>query len=315
MRRNYSEAERSRFHEDPWQVELSVLQRHRPATLPQLSDITNGPREKMPLMNAAENLSARNDAIWHFTVNETHLQDNMSVNESMYPYELGSLTPPHYVLIVLYSFTTILAIFGNSFALVIFCKGKRSKTDLRPFLINLAVADLIMAMFCIPFTFTYQLLDSNWVFSPPMCPIVMFLQVVSVTVSVTTNMAIGIDRFCAIVFPLNASRCSSHRHKVIIFLIWLISIAFGSVQLYVGKTQQMEDTHHITCGEHWPSNDLSLFYTFLVLILTYLVPVVILTVTYSIVGYLLWKRHLPGNADATRDRTQLKSKVKVSTLA
>ena len=216
-----------------------------------------------------------------------------------------------YVLIVLYSITTVLAILGNSIAIIIFTKGKRSKTDLRPFLINLAAADLIMAIFCIPFTFTYSLIG-NWIFSAPMCPIVMFLQTVSVTGSVSTNMAIGIDRFCAIAFPLNTTRNTASRYKCIIILIWIIAIAFAGVQLFVGGIQYNNITHHTECNEIWPNKDLELFYTILLLILTYMVPLIILTVTYSIVGYILCKRNLPGNADVQRDAIQLQSKLKVS---
>ena len=128
-------------------------------------------------------------------------------------------------------------------------------------------------------------------------------------------MAIGIDRFCAIVFPLNSSRNSPNRYKFIILLLWLISIGLGSVELYVGNTELIPETNHIFCGEHWPTPELAVFFTFLVLILTYVVPVIILSVTYSIVGYLLWKRNLPGNADAQRDKSQLKAKVKVSLFA
>ncbi|XP_052259727.1 RYamide receptor-like [Dreissena polymorpha] len=305
--RNYSAYLRPSVFQEA-EIELTLLDR-RPYS-PHLLDNTHEIASKMPDL-FADNASldyvmARNSSVADF--NRTW---NISENSTIEPYVQQPLTAQHYVFVLMYTVTTLLAIFGNSMAMVIFCKGKRSKTELRPFLINLALADLIMAVFCIPFTFTYHLLDSNWVFSEPMCPIVMFLQVVSVTVSVSTNMAIGIDRFCAIVFPLNASRNNPRRYRIIIVLLWLISLAFGSVQLIVGRTEYSNYEKHLKCGEHWSDDSLSRFYTILVLFLTYIVPVVILTVTYSIVGYILWKRNLPGNADAQRDRSQLKAKVKV----
>ncbi|XP_045211602.2 QRFP-like peptide receptor [Mercenaria mercenaria] len=292
-----------------WQIELSLLERNQIYTV--LSDNTE--------------LSHRNDKMPGVLTNNTSLEYNNWINESvtgtydnssknrteMDFMDIPPLTAQDYVLVILYSVTTFLAIVGNSIAIVIFTKGKRSKTDLRPFLINLAVADLIMAIFCIPFTFTYQLLNSNWVFSRPMCPIVMFLQTVSVTGSVITNMVIGIDRLCAIAFPLIATRNRSLRYRLIILIIWIISVAFAGVQLKVGDTHYDKDTGYTECKENWSSDELAMFYTILVLILTYLVPVIILTVTYSIVGYILWKRNLPGNADASRDKVQLNSKVKI----
>ena len=265
--------------------------------------------DKMSHIVPAENSSVDYVTGWNYKTNS----GNMSSNTTIQPYSELEMTTIHGVMVVLYTATTLLAICGNILAIIIFTKGKRSKTDLRPFLINLAIADLIMAIFCIPFTSTYQLLDSNWVFSRPMCPIVMFLQIVSVTGSVSTNIAIGIDRFCAVVFPLNASRNSRQRYIFTILAIWCIAIATGGVQFYVGDTVYVPELNHIECGENWPSQTLGLIYTILVLVLTYLVPVVVLTATYSIVGYLLWKRNLPGNADAQRDQTQLRAKLKVRT--
>ena len=251
-----------------------------------------------------------NDTGGNFTTVLKNSSSDLNINDSTVDFSDRMLVFQDYVLIVLYSVTTLLAILGNSTAIVIFTKGKRSKTDLRPFLINLAVADLIMAIFCIPFTFTYSLLG-DWIFSEPMCPVVMFLQTASVTGSVSTNMAIGIDRFCAITFPLNSTRNAINRYRLTILIIWLIAIALSAVQLFVGGIQHNPITHQTDCKENWPNNDLALFYTILILILTYIIPLIILTITYSIVGCILWKRNLPGNADAQRDASQLKAKSKV----
>ena len=80
------------------------------------------------------------------------------------------------VLIALYTTTTLLAVTGNVTVIVVLSVGRRSRTDLRAFLLNLAVADLTMAIFCMPFTFTATMLH-NWIFGAAMCTIVLFLQV------------------------------------------------------------------------------------------------------------------------------------------
>ena len=81
-----------------------------------------------------------------------------------------------YVLIALYTSTTLLAVTGNVVVIVVLSVGRRSRTDLRAFLVNLAVADLTMAIFCMPFTFTATMLH-DWVFGAVMCTVVLFLQV------------------------------------------------------------------------------------------------------------------------------------------
>lgn len=212
------------------------------------------------------------------------------------------------VFIILYSLTTLLAIVGNITTIIVFTKGKRSKTDIRPFLLNLAFSDLIMAIFCIPFTFTHELLGT-WVFSIPMCPIVVFLQTVSVSASVSTNMVVGIDRFHAIVSPLK-SHNATPRYKIIILCIWIFAVSLSAVQLKVCETTNKNGS--IVCDEEWPDDGLRIAYSVLVLVLTYVIPLLILAVTYSIVSCILWKRKTPGNADAQRDSYQIKSKKKVS---
>ena len=228
--------------------------------------------------------------------------------------DLGLALESQITLIILYTMTTLLAVIGNILVILVFTLGKRSRTDLRGFLINLAVADLIMAVFCMPFTFTMTML-SNWIFSAPMCPIVLFMQTVSVTASVCTNMAIGIDRFWVVTFPLK-SRITKARSKFVITIIWIISCGLSSIQLYVGRSSTIEIAPGVTiadCNEIWPEPSFiwRRFYTFFILILTYLMPLTILSLTYGIVGTKLWQRTTPGNADEQRDMQQLKSKRKV----
>ena len=210
-------------------------------------------------------------------------------------------------LMVLFSLTTLLAIVGNCFVVLVFARGRRSRTDLRPFLINLAIADLIMAVFCMPFTFLYTMMET-WIFSRPMCPIVLFIQCLSVSASVFTNMAIGTDRFLVVMFPLR-SRLTNKKAKYVISLIWVCSIALSSVQFKVAQTGEINGK--IICQEIWETETMRKVYTVCLFVITYVIPLTILAITYSIVGILLWKRTAPGNRDHTRDMHQLRSKRKV----
>ena len=137
---------------------------------------------------------------------------------------------------MLYTLTTALSVVGNVLAIIVFAAGRRSRTDLRWFLINLAAADLIMAAFCMPFTFTVTMLG-HWVFSAPMCPVVLFLQTVSVTASVFTSVAVGIDRYWVVNFPLR-SRITKSRSPAVIAAIWSAACTLSSIQLVVGRSSE-----------------------------------------------------------------------------
>lgn len=212
-------------------------------------------------------------------------------------------------LTVLYAFTTILAIVGNLFVIVVFIRGKRSRTDLRHFLINLAIADLLMGLFCMPFTFA-DAIHNMWIFSEPVCPIVLSIQIISVAASVFTNMAIAVDRFLVVTYPLK-HRFTQERSKYIILVIWTAATALSSVQFFVGRAHVDVESGHLVCDEIWPSKRSRKIYTITVLLCTYIVPLVIISVAYVVVSFLLWKRTPPGNKDHFRDFIQWRSKIKV----
>jgi len=129
----------------------------------------------------------------------------------------------------------LLSVVGNVLAIAAFIVSHgHSHTDLRWYLVNLAAADLIMALFCMPFTFTFTMLG-DWVFSAPMCPVVLFFQMVSVTASVCTSVAIGVDRFWVVFYPLR-SRITKSRAPVVIGSIWIAAAALSSAQLVVGRS-------------------------------------------------------------------------------
>ena len=222
------------------------------------------------------------------------------------------------VLIILYSVTTLVSVSGNLLVIGVFTCGSRSRTSsLRLFLVSLAVADLVMAIFCMPFTFTMTMLK-DWIFSAPMCPIVLFMQTLSVTASVFTNTAIGVDRFWVVMYPLKSHVVATKsRSKVVIAVVWLLAAGLSSIQLVIGRQVDVPVTSPTRrqCVELWPSLTYRRAYSFFLLAITYLLPLAILTVTYGAVGWKLSMRTTPGNADQTRDSQQIRSKRKVSQRA
>ena len=118
----------------------------------------------------------------------------LNLSEIKYDYpelELGYKSQG--ALITLYTVTAVLSVGGNLIVMVVLPCGTAHKTTLTTYLLNLALADLCMACFCIPFNFTNTMLG-HWIFGAAMCPIVLFSQVTSVGVSIFTNTAIGWDR-------------------------------------------------------------------------------------------------------------------------
>ena len=93
----------------------------------------------------------------------------------------------------LYSLTSILALVGNLTVIIVEIFGKRSALNLRKFLINLAISDILLGVFCVPFTYTDFMLG-RWIFPSWLCPAAQFIQILSVFVTAYTLTIIGIER-------------------------------------------------------------------------------------------------------------------------
>lgn len=96
-------------------------------------------------------------------------------------------------LFYLYSLTSLLALIGNLTVIFVECFGRRSALNLRKFLINLAISDILLGVFCVPFTYTDFMLG-RWIFPHWLCPIAQFIQVLSVFVTAFTLTFIGVER-------------------------------------------------------------------------------------------------------------------------
>lgn len=78
-------------------------------------------------------------------------------------------------LLTLYGIIFLLAIIGNSLVILTLVQNKRMRTITNVFLLNLAVSDLFLGVFCMPFTLVGTILR-NFIFGEVMCKLLPFLQ-------------------------------------------------------------------------------------------------------------------------------------------
>jgi 7 transmembrane receptor (rhodopsin family) len=130
---------------------------------------------------------------------------------------------------ILYGSAIAVALMGNLAVLLAFFFGRRRDSDLSVFLANLAFSDIILSVFCMPFTMS-QVVKHHWPFSDALCPIVMFLQLSSVISSVYTLVAVGVDRYFFVTRPLKA-RLTKRKAKLVIGCIWALAYGLSSIQV------------------------------------------------------------------------------------
>ncbi|EYC36253.1 hypothetical protein Y032_0915g3029, partial [Ancylostoma ceylanicum] len=113
-------------------------------------------------------------------------------------------------------------------------------------------ADLLIAVFCIPFSYWQVLIfdDQRWVFGSAMCSLLSFLQGIAVFLSSWTLVVISFDRWMAIMFVLSPSmRLTRKRAVYLVLATWAFSITMALPLFLVA---QITTTGGIKrCDEDW----------------------------------------------------------------
>ncbi|XP_031788172.1 allatostatin-A receptor isoform X1 [Nasonia vitripennis] len=126
------------------------------------------------------------------------------------------------VVPIFFGLIGILGLLGNSLVVIVVAAnpGMRSTTNI--LIINLAVADLLFVLFCIPFTATDFVLP-YWPFGNAWCKVVQYLIIVTACASVYTLVLMSLDRYLAVVHPIASMSVRTESHAFIaIWIVWIV---------------------------------------------------------------------------------------------
>ncbi|XP_043913128.1 probable G-protein coupled receptor 83 [Protopterus annectens] len=214
-------------------------------------------------------------------------------------YEAESQSPTvQSLLIVAYSVIIVISLFGNILVCHVVIKNKRMHSATSLFIVNLAVADIMITLLNTPFTLV-RFVSSTWIFGELMCHLSRFVQYCSVHVSVLTLTAIALDRHQVIMHPLKP-RMSTVKGVVCIAVIWVMASCFSLPHAIYYKLQKFEygnKTVRMICLPsfpkpphlYWKDLDLATF------VLLYVLPLLVISVTYAVVAKKLWMRNAIGD--------------------
>ncbi|XP_067841636.1 cholecystokinin receptor-like [Heptranchias perlo] len=196
------------------------------------------------------------------------------------------------VRILLYSIIFLLSIFGNTMIILVLILNKRLRTVTNSFLLSLALSDLMVAIFCMPFTLIPNLLG-DFIFGEAMCKITAYFMGISVSVSTFSLVAIAIERYSAICNPLKSRvwQTRSHAYRVIA-ATWLLSIVIMipyPVYNLLSPFQRLDKRTAHNCRLTWPSKEVQqAWYVFLLFILFFL-PGVVMVIAYGLISRELYR--------------------------
>ncbi|CAG2100736.1 unnamed protein product [Medioppia subpectinata] len=243
--------------------------------------------------------------------------------------EGGGATPVsvQILMCLMYMTISLAAIGGNGVVIYIIFAYKRMRTVTNFFIMNLAIGDMLMACICIPFAFVSNLILGYWPFGSIMCLLVSYAQAVSVFISAYTLIAISIDRYIAIIYPLRP-RMTKLQSKLIIIIVWIVALLTPLPTALLSRLVPLPppppeynsttglaaalvvNDQLYQCTENWPREDYRYYYSMLLMILQYGFPFSVLIFTYSRIAIVVWGKRPPGEAEDARDARMAASKRK-----
>ncbi|XP_077417786.1 tachykinin receptor 1a [Vanacampus margaritifer] len=210
---------------------------------------------------------------------------------------------------IAYCCIVIVSVVGNVTVIWIIMAHKRMRTVTNYFLLNLAFAEASMSAFNTVINFIYAV-HNEWYFGLVYCRFHNFFPIAAVFASIYSMTAIALDRYMAIIHPLQ-QRMSSTETKVVIGVIWILALLLAFPQYYYSNIDQLPG--RVVCYIDWPEYticDFKKMYYVCVAILIYFLPLLVMGCAYLVVGLTLWASEIPGDS-SDRYKEQLTAKRKV----
>ncbi|XP_029008927.1 D(4) dopamine receptor-like [Betta splendens] len=123
----------------------------------------------------------------------------------------------------------VVIVCGNLLVCLSVLTEKALKTTTNYFIVSLAVADLMLAVLVLPLFVYSEFQDGVWTLSTTVCDGLMTMDVMLCTASIFNLCAISIDRFIAVLIPLNYNRKHVDlRQAVLLSATWILALAVAS---------------------------------------------------------------------------------------
>ena len=158
------------------------------------------------------------------------------------------------------------------------------------------------------------ILLQEWTLPSFMCKFCPFISNLSVNVSVFTLIFISIDRYRGIMNPLSHRPRKLHS-KILLIIIWIVSIFCAVPQAVFYSYEVVIENEKKTpfCSVTGDERKLKLFYIYniFLVIIEYLLPLLVMSYTYTRMCVRLWLSVTPGQGGKAQDQAILANKKRV----
>ncbi|CAN8027854.1 unnamed protein product [Ixodes persulcatus] len=195
-------------------------------------------------------------------------------------------------IVVTYLVTFVVGVSGNLVVVSVMAGDKASRNVTSVFLVSLAVSDLLLLTICAPLDVAHYFVI-HWDAGATICKLAAYAETVSAFASVLNMVAVTLERFVVIVFPIHSRTvCTMSNCQRLMVGVWVVSLVVALPILFVKNAVQTTFTNlrvnvtTFTCKElkDWRGQSVAWYR----LVTLFALPSLIMVVCYSWVILELW---------------------------
>ncbi|XP_060738127.1 adrenoceptor alpha 1Aa [Tachysurus vachellii] len=147
------------------------------------------------------------------------------------------------VLSFVLSIFVIFGVLGNILVILSVACHRSLRTVTHYFIVNLAVADLLLSSTVLPFSAIFEMLG-RWVFGRVFCDIWAAMDVLCCTASIMSLCVISVDRYIGVSYPLRHPAIVTEKRALLALMgIWALSITISIGPLFGWKEPAPENEY------------------------------------------------------------------------
>uniref|UniRef100_A0A3P9CPU1 Opioid receptor kappa 1 n=1 Tax=Maylandia zebra TaxID=106582 RepID=A0A3P9CPU1_9CICH len=230
--------------------------------------------------------------------------DSRNVTHDDDSWEQESMSPIIPIITAVYSVVFVVGLLGNCLVMYVIIRYTKMKTATNIYIFNLALADALVTT-TMPFQSTDYLLNT-WPFGEVVCKVFISIDYYNMFTSIFTLTMMSVDRYVAVCHPVKALDFRTPlKAKMINVCIWILSSAAGIPAFVLGVQISYSTATYITeCALQFPDPyaKWDTLMKILVFVFAFVVPVLIITVCYSLMVLRLKSvRMLSGSREKDRN--------------
>ncbi|XP_075679829.1 allatostatin-A receptor-like isoform X3 [Dermatophagoides pteronyssinus] len=212
---------------------------------------------------------------------------------------------------ILFAVIVIVGLVGNSLVVIVVKCNPQMYSTTNLLIINLAIADLLFIIFCVPFT-AWDYAFPYWPFGSIWCKVVQYLIVVCAYASIYTLVLMSLDRYLAVAHPIRSIslRTVKNANRALLIL-WIFILLFCIPTFFTHDVSyDQPDGAYSVCNFLTDKYNHAL-YQVIFCLFSYIIPIILILILYVLMLKRLWFSGIPGRNMSTES---VRSKKKVTRM-